>query len=221
MKINKWVLSLILFAVSELPASKIIFDVGANNGDSFFELARRDPSVSVYAFEPTPEMCRIIQEKIKGFDNYVLIEKAVSDFEGVAVFHVAGQADWGCSSLLEFSEKSRTEWPGRTDFVKTDEIEVEVIRLDRFVKENGILKIDYLHIDTQGSDLKVLKGLGDQLGLVQEGVLEAAGKPDILYDGQNTEVECIKFLVEHGFRIKKIESNDHFRNEVNIYFSRL
>lgn len=227
MQMNRWGYRLVFLSVgllgpiySEPAISKVVFDVGANNGDSFFDLASSDPSVTVYAFEPTPQMCRIIQEKAKGLSNYILIEKAVSDFEGKALFYVAGQADWGCSSLLEFSQKSRTEWPGRFDFVKTDEIEVEVIRLDRFVKENGILKIDYLHIDAQGSDLKVLKGLGDELGLVQEGVLEAAAKPDILYDGQNTEIECIKFLVEHGFWIKKIESNDHFRNEVNIYFSR-
>lgn len=199
---------------------KVFFDVGANNGDSFIGLAKSDPSIQVYAFEPTPEMYQLIEKKTVGLSNYCLIKKAVSDFEGTAKFNVAGQADWGCSSLLEFSDKSKVEWPGRTDFIKTKEIQVEVIRLDWFVKENGIAKIDYLHIDTQGSDLKVLQGLGDQLQIVLSGVLEAGTKPDILYYGQNTEEQCVKFLIENGFKITKIESNDRFRNEVNIYFSK-
>lgn len=100
----------------------------------------------------------------------------------------------------------------------TQTIRVEVIRLDRFIDEEGIEEIDHLHVDTQGSDLKVLMGMGDRLSIVKRGVIEAAAKEDILYSGQNTQEQCVDFLTSKGFKIEKIWHNDHMGNEVNIEF---
>jgi len=199
---------------------KIFFDVGANSGSEFIDLAKNNKDIMVYAFEPTPEMCEIIKTKAAGLNNYRLIEKAVSNYEGKATFHVAGQRDWGCSSLLQFSDKSKTKWPGRLDFVVTKIIEVDVIRLDKFIEENNINTIEYLHVDTQGSDLNVLIGLGHYLHIVKQGVIEAANKEDILYFGQNTKDQCIDFLNQNGFIIDDISCNDEPCNEINIKFSK-
>ncbi|MEY3827669.1 MAG: Paramecium bursaria Chlorella virus, partial [Cyanobacteriota bacterium] len=95
---------------------RTIFDVGANNGSSSVPLAIANPTHLIFAFEPTPEMIEVIQSKIVGLENYVIVPKAVSDYNGTAEFNVAGNWDWGCSSLLKFSRKSQTDWPGRTDF---------------------------------------------------------------------------------------------------------
>jgi FkbM family methyltransferase len=198
---------------------KILFDVGANNGNTSIQWVH-DTNNLVYAFEPTPEMYTQIESKTVGFGNYTLIKKAVSNYNGKSIFNIAGNADWGCSSLLEFSDKSQTEWPGRTEFHTTQQIEVDVIRLDSFIEENNIKIIDYLHIDTQGSDLKVLEGLGKYINIVISGVIEAANKPDILYYGQCTKEECIEFLEDNGFEISNVESNDPFVNEVNIFFKK-
>jgi FkbM family methyltransferase len=200
--------------------SRIFFDVGANNGSSSTHIAINDPNTTVYAFEPTPRMIEEIKKKIVNLNNYNIIEKAVSNYNGTATFKIAGQADWGCSSLLEFSENSKTEWPGRTDFKVTEELEVEVITLKSFIETNNITQIDYLHIDTQGSDLKVLEGLGEYISIVKEGVMEAAAKTDILYNGQNTQEQSIKFLSKHGFQVHHIQLSDHYCNEVNIFFKK-
>jgi FkbM family methyltransferase len=195
-------------------------DVGANNGDTSVHIAKDHPNGLVYAFEPTPHMIEITKSKSHHLRNYFLVEKAVSDYNGKAIFNVAGQADWGCSSLLSFSDKSQTDWPGRTDFVVTEEIEVDVIRLDSFIEENNIQQIDYIKIDTQGSDLKVLQGLGKYISIVKAGSMEAAGKEDILYYGQNTQGDSIKFLEDNGFKITGIIANDELVNEVMILFER-
>jgi len=200
---------------------KVFFDVGANNGFTSVPVAQNNGDVKVYAFEPTPEMIQEIERKTQGFNNYFLTKKAVSNYNGKATFRVAGHADWGCSSLLEFSDKSKTEWPGRTDLNVTHEIEVDVIRLDTFIKEHNITKIDYLHIDTQGSDLKVLEGLGDYINIVMEGAMEAAAKENILYNGQNTQQESIEFLQKNGFEVTGIQINDEYHNKVNIFFKRI
>lgn len=198
---------------------KIIFDVGANNGGSNIDKALYHPNNLVFAFEPTPEMIEVIKSKTSHLRNYVLIEKAVSDYDGTAKFNVVGTAGWGCSSLLDFSNKSKKKWPGRTqDFKVTNQIDVDVIRLETFIREKTIPKIDYLHIDTQGSDLQVLKGLGDLIRIVRSGVVEAGKEKDILYKGQNTLKETISFLESNGFEITELESNDPYDNEINVHF---
>jgi FkbM family methyltransferase len=199
---------------------KIVFDVGANNGSSSVPLAIANPTYLIFAFEPTPEMIEVIKSKIVGLENYVIVPKAVSDYNGTAEFNVAGNWDWGCSSLLKFSKKSQTDWPGRTDFHVTYKLNVDVIRLDTFIEESGITKIDHLHIDTQGSDLNVMKGLGEYLQIVNEGTMEAGTSDDVLYEGQNKLNDCIKFLLLNGFKVVDVNSNDVFCHEVNIVFKK-
>jgi len=199
---------------------RIVFDVGANNGSSTIHLAENNANIIVFGFEPTPEMCDIIKSKTELLNNYILIEKAVSDYNGKSVFNVAGNWDWGCSSLLEFSDKSKTNWPGRTDFNVTTKLEVDVIRLDTFIEEYKIPKIDFLHIDTQGSDLKVLNGVGMYIEKVVSGEMECGSDDDILYIGQNKLNESVKFLLLNGFCITDVFKNDIFCNEVNVKFER-
>ncbi len=199
----------------------IFFDVGANNGGSSIYIAERDASTKVYAFEPTPYMISVIESKVAHLSNYTLVKAAVSDYNGRATFNISGNLDWGCSSLLELSEKAHTEWYGRTDMNVTERVEVDVIRLDSFIEQHNIPVIDFLHIDTQGSDLNVLKGLGKYISIVIQGEMEAANKPNILYKGQNTKEECVEFLESNGFVITSITPNDPAHNEVNIYFRRV
>jgi FkbM family methyltransferase len=203
---------------------KYYLDVGANDGSSSFHWAWASEENMVYAFEPNPEMVAAIQAKVvagKLQHRYNLLEVAVSDYEGVAKFNVCTTHDRGCSSLLDLSEKANTEWGGRRDMVPASEIHVNVIRLDSLPFIQRLEEIEYLHVDTQGSDLKVLIGLGEHLKKVRAGVVEAANKPDILYKGQNTAEETIKFLEENGFKIDSIRSNDAQHNEVNIHFTRI
>ena len=197
---------------------KIFFDVGANYGTDSIHIAEYDKESVVYAFEPTPVLFDYLIDKTKHLSNYHVIKKAVSDYNGKSNFNIAGQSDWGCSSLLEFSEKSKTEWVGRDDFKVTEVIEVDVIRLEDFIVENNITHIDYLHVDTQGSDLKVLVGLGDKINIVKNGKIEAATKDNILYEKQNLLKDCVDFLDANNFEIIDICENDIHGNEVNIGF---
>jgi FkbM family methyltransferase len=198
----------------------IIFDVGANNGKTFLHHAL--DGHRVYAFEPTPKLISDIKEWLhpKIFPNYNLVEKAVSLENGKTTFNIAGQGDWGCSSILEFSDNLEVTWAGRTDLKVTERIEVETIRLDTFIEQSGnIPYISYLHIDTQGHDLAAMKSLGRYMTIVQAGCVEVPQSKEVqLYKGQHSKEEMIKFLGENGFAIKHIE---HQMNEDNIYFERI
>jgi FkbM family methyltransferase len=196
----------------------VIFDVGANNGNSFLPAARWFRRWRVTAFEPTPELVALLQRRAEGLSNYQVIPNAVSENPGKATFNVDSLEDWGCSSLLEFNEARRETWADRHDLEVTHRIEVEVIRLDRFIDDHGVKRIDYLHIDTQGSDLRVLRSLGDKLAIVQAGVMEVPVRPELrLYNDQHTKEEALAFLGEAGFVVVDIDAVD---NEANVYFRR-
>lgn len=195
-----------------------IFDVGANNGSSFAELMHLAPWTRLYAFEPTPELVAGLRRDFGRFRNFHLVPKAVGEQPGHATFNVAGQSDWGCSSLLEFADDLQRSWPGRSDFKVTQRIDVEVIRLDAFVREQEIGRIDFLHIDTQGTDLAVLRSLGTELGRVRGGVIEVPQNREVmLYRNQHTREQALEFLGTHGFTVWKISPQ---QNEDNLYFRR-
>ena len=162
----------------------------------------------------------MLNEKTSHLDNYHIINTAVSDFNGKTIFNIA--VNDGCSSLLNFSEEAVANWPGRaSEFVVTERIEVDVIRLDKFIEENNISRIDYLHVDTQGPDLNVLRGLGKYLPIVQAGVIEAAARENVLYNNQNTQEECVSFLEQNGFKVIGIAGHGvgpTTHNEVDIFF---
>ena len=92
----------------------------------------------------------------------------------------------------------------------------------QFKRNKDIRKINYLHIDTQGSDLNVLKGLKKYIKIVENGVVEAAvDKRNSLYQKNHTVSEVKKFLNNNNFKVSKIESVDeNIKKEKNIYFSK-
>lgn len=201
---------------------RLHIDIGANDGKAAIHYARFEPNTFVIAFEPVPTLVERIKYESSHLKNIMVIESAVSNVEGEQILNVSPPSkmygDFACSSFLDFSDNSKTEWIDRDDFKVIQQIPVKVIRLDNFFIYNDITKVDYLKIDTQGNDLNVLKGCGELLSIIYKGELEAASKKDVLYKGQNTQEESIKFLEENGFEIISINPNDIHTNEVNIVF---
>jgi FkbM family methyltransferase len=203
----------------------ILFDIGANTGTDSLEKTKLNPYVETYAFEPTPYLTQYLAWHSKEFSNrYHIIPHAVSNFDGISKFNIG--IDWGCSSLNEISDNINEiwpGWPGGPEFRTIEIIDVGVIRLDTWFRRNNlnIDKIDFFHCDTQGSDLKVLQGMGDYIELIQEGVVECARDENSkLYKENHTEQEMIEFLFSKGFDIPRREWNDQYGCEINVFFKK-
>lgn len=201
-----------------------MFDIGANWGTDSLHKTRINSNYETWAFEPTPKLIEHLARESSSFsDRYHVIPLAISDFDGNSKFNISGTHDWGCSSLNSFNDDLQKNWPGRTDFVVTETIDVQVMRLDSWIKQNNITidRIDFFHCDTQGNDLKVLKGMGDYINLIREGVVECASSEEVsLYKDNHTLSEMLDFLNSHDFNIYEIRSNDVWKNEVNVFFNR-
>jgi len=200
----------------------ILFDVGANWGVDSLGKTAQNPNVITYAFEPTPYHLAHLKNASASFSHrYNIYPYAVSDIDGTANFKIVFDHNGGCNSLNTFSEGLDKTWPGRPDFKVKEEMPVRVIRLDTWIRENNIKleKIDYFHCDVQGSDLRVLQGLGDYLELIQYGVIEcASGESVKLYKENHTLAQAIEWLDSKGFVIDHTESGDPENNEVNLHF---
>jgi FkbM family methyltransferase len=197
----------------------IKFDVGANMGKDTQRLAA-DGSI-VYAFEPTQELLHQFLWPIqKQNPNVIVVPFAVDVENGFKTFNISANRDWGCSSLYDFADDIHQKWPNRPDFVKTHSYKVPTITLYDFVNMYNIPSIDYLHIDAQGSDFKVLLSLKDKISIVKSGVVEAWNKVELYKGTSNSAVEIRNFLLSNGFTITREETNDVVGAEINIYFIR-
>jgi FkbM family methyltransferase len=200
----------------------ILFDVGAHWGQDSLDITENNQNVICHAFEPTPELARLLRiaaEARNMKDRYHIHECAISDFDGKQLFHMV-EGDTGSASLNDFSDNLHETWPGRIDFAVRESKEVDVYRLDTWLNTFApeITQIDHLHIDAQGSDLAVLRGLGEKISMVQSGVVEVPQEDNLrLYKGQHTKQEALDFIEQNNFVIYNITSQV---NEENLFFVR-
>ena len=122
-----------------IPNCKVVFDVGVRIDNEYIKLR---PSVELHAFEPNPEFFKELQSKIGDRPNTYLNNFGLGDVEGMFGY------DDGVQAFVDGEEVGAVN-PKR---------EFEVKTLDWYVEKMGISKIDFLKIDTEGYDFKVLKG---------------------------------------------------------------
>lgn len=125
--------------------SRLLVDVGAHFGSSLGKFAA--DGWTVHAFEPDDKNRRILLVRHGHRKNIKLSINAASDVSGEEVSFYASEVSSGISGLSAF------------DSSHYEAQRVTTIRLDEYCRSSGISKIDFLKIDTEGHDLKVLKGL--------------------------------------------------------------
>lgn len=156
-----------------------------------------------YAFECNPYAIDLCKRNLKYCDSDIeLVEKAVYNkdqkIEFYSVDAINENSNIGASSLLENS--------GINEPVTA--IEVDAIRLDTFMEQKAIDKIDILIMDLQESELIALEGLGERTSDVNKILLEATmTHEDTYYKGGCTIEEIRHFLESNGFEYTASDHN--------------
>jgi FkbM family methyltransferase len=190
-------------------------DVGAHEGETTLHFARRNPNLRIYAVEPN---LRAVARLVGQVPNFIVVPMAIAEQDGCAEFHV--NAFEMASSLLPLHEEGLKSWVG-VDSLRVDSIvTVPTVRLDTLMDLLGIRKVDFLKIDTQGSDLIVLESAGDRLRDVAKITLEVGVAPMPLYKGAPSKDEVLAFLSEAGFVSVGTERQTHGQEE-NLTFVRV
>lgn len=131
-----------------------IFDVGANKGQTTRKYRLGFPAANIYSFEPFPDSISELRRQFSRDKNIHVIPNAVGRGNGTATFYV-NEFD-ATNSLLPRPSSTRRYYPKKAGPKET--IKVEIIDLDGFAREKGIVTIDILKLDIQGGELDALQG---------------------------------------------------------------
>lgn len=180
--------------------SPVIFDVGANIGQSIDHYRALFPDACIHSFEPNPPTFARLTERYGEADGINLHPIALADRSGESRFHVTRLSEM--SSLLEPEGWLRQMSPGgKYDF---STISVPLDTLDQFCAGRGIDYIDILKIDVQGAELQVLRGAARMLAGGRIGMLYLEANLAETYVGQTTLAGMLNYLEPVGYRIWNI-----------------
>lgn len=198
---------------------KIILEIGSNDGREIEKLLNQCESCVYYGFEPTIELYTILLQKYKNKNNVNFFPIAISNYNGFSQFNVAGQSDWGCSSLFEFQDDIHQIWPGRPDFKTTHTYKVPVMKMSTFLNSyiDDDYCIEYAWIDAQGSDIDVLFSFEDKITKIKKGRIEVSQNTELYKKTKNTISNAIEFLEKNNFRYN-IFDDPHGGREADIEF---
>lgn len=173
-------------ALSSIEDVKIIFDVGANVGTTVKRWRVAFPAAKIFAFEPISTTFRMLREKTRTMAGVRCFRVALSDTGGEGIMRaVPGGV---CNRLL-------TDTDARPSHVQN----VLITTGDAFCSENHIEQIDFLKIDAEGNDLKVLHGFRNML--TERRVRFVQVETGVNFDNHThvNLVEFLKFFHEMGY----------------------
>lgn len=190
-------------------------DVGTCRGETTLSHARHNPNLKVYAFEPN---LRVASHLVGSAPNFLVFPMAVAEQDGTATFYVNEFEMAG--SLLPLNEDAVRTWVGVENHKVERTVTVPTIRLDTFMDLVGLQRIDFLKVDTQGTDLAVVRSAGRRLRDIVRIALEVAIAPVPLYKGAPSKGDVLSFFKEAGFALVRTESQTHGQEENLTFVSR-
>jgi FkbM family methyltransferase len=133
---------------------EVIFDVGANVGQSAQEYVSQHPSARIYCFEPIADTFEKLRQHTRSYPQVQCFHLALGSTNGTA--KMLSQGSSTTNHLIDAAEPQSTD-----DGTSTESVDLST--LDDFCKAHDVSHISYLKIDTEGSDLEVLKGAENML----------------------------------------------------------
>lgn len=173
-----------------IKSGEVVCDIGANIGDTALQiLPYLGSSGHIYCFEPVPvlQACLVENLKANNVSSISLVPKVLSNCCGQLIMTVpVTQPGW--SKIIN----------NNTDSV-SENIEIEVITFDDWLKESNISQVAVCKVDVEGHELEVFEGMKNSL---------RAGKiGSIIFERHqqcNTTDAVVKFLYDFNYKIFRI-----------------
>lgn len=173
----------------------VVVDVGANIGYYTLLFARRVGAQGrVYAFEPAPDNCALLQANVKrnGYENVCVEQKAVSDKNG--------------SAVLELSNENYGDHRLKNGHAPAQALRVETTTLDAYFQDIPA-KLCLVKMDAQGSELRVLRGMKSVLARAAPLTLALEFFPAGLEQQGDDPADLLELLRAHNFTLQEISES--------------
>lgn len=177
----------------------VVFDIGANTGEYSQMIESKAKSlglnVELHLFEPTKSCYYILSKKFKDYPNVYLNNFGASnECRRATIFYDREQS--GLASLYQ-----RNLVVYNLELNQSEEVKLK--RLDSYIEEKSIDHIDFIKIDVEGHELKVLEGFGKYLdGQYIDFIQFEYGGANL--DSHTTLMDLYRLLENREFKVAKI-----------------
>ena len=169
----------------------VIFDVGANIGQTIDDFRRVFAHPQIHSFEPGQDAFAELQKRTSGIPDLHLNRCALGAQPGT--IELIENTSSPMSSILEPSVDCWGSVKQRR--------QVSVRTLDEYCEANSLSSIDILKSDTQGYDLEVIKGGRQLLEHGRIGMIYLEIILSDMYKGSARLDEIYGFLADHGLSL--------------------
>lgn len=193
--------------------AKVILEIGGHYGEDTLRFYKYFPESKIYSFEPDPRNIQIFKKNCSNINSIQLIEKAVSDKhnENTSFYMAYTDITDEIQDKYKFIDKeeyknlklnnsgsSSIKKSTRIDLINSEKINVNTIRLDKWVIENNIENIDFIWIDVQGAEKEVIEGALNILNNVKYIQLEYG---ETEYENGLSKNETYNMMISNNFEL--------------------
>ncbi|HUZ60247.1 MAG TPA: FkbM family methyltransferase [Hanamia sp.] len=177
-----------------------VIDIGANIGAITLQMAKKiSKSGNVFSFEPSPYNFKQANKNISlnNFSNIKLINRGLGDKNETAFLYNVNPNNRGMLRLLPEDDQSKSY----------EKEKVEIDTLDSTMQKFSIAKPDFIKIDVEGFEYKVLQGAHETLSKFKP-TLFIELVDNNLREQKSTAKELIQYLKLLNYKIINAQSND-------------
>ena len=180
----------------------ILFDIGANVGQTVKDFKEVFKNSTVHAFEPSPNTFEILKNNTSNVNKLHIWNYGVGSSSGDLIFNEYALSNM--SSFFELQNVNSRDLKSKT-IVKTTTV-------DQFISENRIPMIDVLKIDTEGFELEVFKGAMKSIKESKIGMLFYEASFVVGHKDMPSFTELWDFAIENDFELVSIYPIVHRKN---------
>jgi FkbM family methyltransferase len=184
-----------------------VIDIGARGGLNF-DLNKFSSSLTVYAFELDAKEC----ERLNSGQEYE--SKHRVEYFPIALGKSASSSplfltkDAACSSIYKPIDSLADKFSELDCIRPLTEMRIKLHTLESWAQERGIEHIDYMKLDTQGSELDILRGAGKLLNHIS--LIEIEVEFTEIYAGQPLFADVDAFMRANGFALWNLNNFVHY-----------
>lgn len=180
----------------------MIFDVGANNGQTVKKLRQYFHNCKINSFEPNPNAFEILKQNVSKMNDVHIWNNGLGSITGQITFFENSHSD-----MSSFLKQGETGWGVEKESI------AQVTTIDQFCAEQKIDFVDILKIDTQGFELEILKGAetiisNNGIGLIYLEVIFSK-----MYDNLPSLGDLYNLLNKKGYKLVSIYTI-HYQNNL-------